>query len=195
MDVSARILQLENDLQRLIKRWDRFFVGDLKVPPSQEKDLLGRRLRLIADQQPHRSADVFRLTQLQHRFMAYRTNWERMLREREEGVRRYVPGRPSQALQWDMPPKASADPPPANDMTSASVEDKEGHDLFGTWKMARTGLGHEVTIDRDAFEKQIEQQRLQIEKKLGCRVVFEVRVGDGRVKLVARRSEHGEAEE
>ncbi len=195
MNVTAKIIQLENDLQHLIKRWDRFFVGDLKVPPIQEKDLLGRRLRLIADQQPRRSADVFRLTQLQHRFMAYRTNWERMLREREEGIRRYVPGRANQALERDLQPKAAAGPLPANDMTSASVQDNEGHDLYDCWKIARTGLGHDVTIDRDAFEKQIEQQRLQIEKKLGCPVEFEVRVGDGRVKLVARRSEHGEAEE
>ncbi len=195
MDVSAKILKLETDLRQLIKRWDRFFAGDLVVPPSSERELMGRQLRMLADRQPHRSADVFRLKQLQYRYMAYSANWERMLREREEGVRRYVPGRPGQASQMGRSPHASVDRPPANEPPSASVKDNGAPDLYDLWTKARKGLGHEVKTDRATFEGQIEQQRQQIERKLGHSVKFEVRVGDGRVKLVVRRMADVEVEE
>jgi hypothetical protein len=195
MDVTAKILQLENDLRQLIKRWDRFFVGDLRVPPIPDKELMGRQLRMLADRQPRRSGDVFRLKQLQHRYMAYSTNWERMLREHEEGVRRYVPGRSGMASRLRRGPEAPIRRPPANEPPSASVEDDRAPDLYDLWKNAREGLGHEVKTDRATFEGQIEGQRQQIEQKLGHTVKFDVRVVDDRVKLVVRRMADAEVGE
>jgi hypothetical protein len=42
-------------------------------------------------------------------------------------------------------------------------------------------------MGRSAFDKQIDQQRDQLQEKLGRQVQFEVRVEDGKVKLAARK--------
>lgn len=190
MDVTNKILQLEGDLRQLIKRWDRFFVGDLRVPPVQEKDLLGRRIRMLSEQHTQRSSDIFRLQQLQHRFMAYATNWQRMLKEQEEGIRRYVPGRrrPSIPVQPPKSPEKAVEELSANDSAPTSVDEGETRSLFDRWKLAKEGLGQDVKMDRALFDRQIADQRRRLEKKMGHPVEFEVSVGDGRVKLSVRKT-------
>ena len=191
MEPTTRITQLERDLRELIKRWDRFFSGELPVPPIREKNVLNRRLRQLGEGGFRRSADQFRIDQLQHRFMSYATNWERMLREREEGVRRYIPGRGS-ARSIPPPPAASGR---TNAQASPSVNEDELQGLFGRWKEAKEGLGQKVGVDASAFEAQIETQRRQLEKKFGQPVKFEVKVESGRVKLTARRVGRPDGEE
>ena len=85
MDLSSTIYSLEGDLRELITRWDRFFSGDLKTPPTREKEILGGRLRALSeDSGGAQSGDRFRLDQLQHRFMSYAMNWQRLLRDRSQ---------------------------------------------------------------------------------------------------------------
>ncbi len=193
MDLSSKINSLEGDLRTLITRWDRFFSGELKMPPSQEKEILGRRLRALAENSGGaHSGDHFRLDQLQHRFMSYAMNWQRLLREREEGVRRFVPGQQEGAGR-------SVSPAPQKVMTNtpppASVDLVDTDDLFERWCSAKAEIGHEVKIDRQAFEAQINQQRQDIEKRMDSTVVMDVTVADGKVKLTARRVEDSDGEE
>jgi hypothetical protein len=191
MRLSARIEVLESEMRQLIKLWERFFAGDIRIPPSQEKDRLGRRLRALAEGRPLRAGESFRLTQLQHRFMSYATNWERMLREREEGVRRWVPG----GRERVQPDRAGAAAATANAGAAATVDIDGRPSLFDSWRRAKEGLGHKVAIDRAAFERQIERQRQALEHKTGHPVEFEVKVDDGRVKLAVRRASGGTGEE
>lgn len=185
MEMSSKIARLEADLKTLITRWDRFFAGDLRVPPVNEKQILGRRIRGLGESQtPIRSADRFRLEQLQHRFMSYVMNWERMLREQEEGVRRYVPGgRPNPVPS----PGAEESPERGNAEDPATVQTGES-DLFDRWCAAKVSVGEDVKMDRQAFENQITSQREKIEGRMGATVVFDVSVVDGNVKLTAKRA-------
>ena len=193
MDISSKINGLEGDLRTLITRWDRFFAGDLRMPPSREKEILRRRLRVLAENSGGaHSGDRFRLDQLQHRFSSYAMNWQRLLREREEGVRRFVPGqkpgvRPSVG---SAPQKEMTDTPPP-----ASVDHIDADDLFERWCQAKAEIGHEVKLDRQAFEAQIDRKRQDIEKRMDSTVVMEITVADGKVKLTARRAENAGGEE
>ena len=186
MDFSSRIISLEGDLRTLITRWDRFFGGDLRMPPVREKEILGRRLRKLTETSSSaHSGDRFRLSQLQHRFMSYSMNWERLLREREEGVRRFVPG---QKTGGRTPVAARPGTTSGNDELPMSVDLGDGEDLFDRWCAVKGEVGQEIKIGRQAFENQIDRQRLEIEKKMGSRVAFDVSVVDGKVKLTARRT-------
>ena len=69
-----------------------------------------------------------------------------------------------------------------------SVDLGDGEDLFDRWCAVKGEVGQEIKIGRQAFENQIDRQRLEIEKKMGSRVVFDVSVVDGKVKLTARRT-------
>jgi len=68
---------------------------------------------------------------------------------------------------------------------------EDGHalaDLLGVtaaWYLQQHG--HEVTVNRSAFEAQIAAEREKLESRLGQKVRFEVLVEDGKVKLAARK--------
>lgn len=192
MDLSSKINGLEGDLRDLIRLWDRFFAGDLKVPPTHEKVAMGRRLRALAeDPSGTHSGDQFRLNQLQHRFMSYAMNWERLLREREEGVRRFIPGKRENVV-------ASGSPIPQQTVTNArpvaSVDQVDSGSLFDRWCAAKADIGQEIKVGRQAFEAQINRQRQDIEAKMGSKVEFEISVAEGKVKLTARRTGNADNE-
>lgn len=187
------ITSLEGDLRTLITRWDRFFAGELRVPPKREKEILGRRLRDLAEKSSgEHSGDRFRLDQLQHRFMSYAVNWERLLREREEGIRRYVPGKKPEA-ESSVSPRPQSPAPNAQPVTSVDLSDVG--DLFDRWCDLKAEIGQGVKIGRQAFENQVNRQRRDIEARMGSEVTFEVAVADGKVKLTARRADSSSEEE
>lgn len=179
MDLEQKIQLLERDLREQVKNWERFFSGGLRVPPEVERARFAQRLRSLAEQGFNRRADQFRVEQLQHRFMTYSQNWERMLREREEG--RSV--RPEGVGSHVTHPQVEE----ANGPTLTSVEPAGGGSLYDRYVSAKRQLGLDVRLNRLEFDRQLEQQRAELQQKLGREVQFEVRVEDGKVKLAARK--------
>jgi len=187
MDLEQKIQMLERDLREQVKNWERFFSGGLRVPPEVERTRFAQRLRTLAEQTFHRRADQFRVEQLQHRFMSYSQNWERMLRDREEG--RLARAEPSM-----MSPSTQPHIEEANGPTVTSVDQSERGSLYDRYVAAKRTLGLGVRMERSEFDQQLERQRAQLEKKLGRQVQFEVRVEDGKVKLAARKVRSRESE-
>ena len=182
MDLSEQLAMVEGALQKLIRDWERFFGGDLRVPPHGERKRLARRLRLLTEDQDGSRAERFRLEQVQHRFMTYSANWERMLREQEEGRGRSVAAiRAAESSSLNVSPAISVDTPMDADLYDRYVAAKKEH-------------GADVAVDRSAFEAQIALQRSKLSKKLGRDVQFDVLVEDGKVRLAARRKKAREQE-
>ncbi len=182
MDLSEQLALVEGALQKQIRDWDRFFAGDLRVPPTGDRKRLERRLRLLAEDKDGSRADRFRLEQIQHRFMTYAANWERMLREREEGRGRSIAAiRAAGSFQPDVSP-------------ALSVDTSKDDDLYDRYVAAKKEHGADVAVDREAFEAQIAMQRSKLSEKLGREVQFDVLVEDGKVRLAARRKKAREEE-
>jgi hypothetical protein len=176
VELTEQIAFLDRVLQEHIRKWERFFAGVEKVPPQIERERLSRRIRLLSEQTVNRRADQFRIEQLQHRFQTYSMNWERLLREREEG--RSAAGQTNPGLRA---------PASANAPAAATVESREEDSLFDRYCAAKAEHGVAVKVDRKTFEEQIESQRKRIEERLGRKVHFEVEVEDGKVRVVARK--------
>lgn len=176
MELTEQIAILERALKEHIRKWEMFFSGVDKIPPMTEKERIARRLRLLSEETIHRRAEQFRIEQLQHRFMTYSQNWERMLREREEGRTANVHTNPELRR-----------PVAANVSRGPSVDETEGDGLFDRYCAAKGEHGHSVTVDRATFDQQIAVQRQKIEERLGTKVRFQVRVEDGNVRVVARK--------
>ena len=189
MDLGDQITTLSRTLSELIKLWERFFAGDIRVPPQNQRINLERRLRQLHDRPGvMRSSDRFRLEQLQHRFMTYSMNWERMLREREEGR-----GRSAAHLRAvSRASKPAPPPPPPNAQRPAAVDPSGADLLFNRYQAAKDKLGQKSGLGREAFKKQIAEQRKGLEKRLGRKVDFDVAVSDGRVKLVVKKDSAAE---
>ena len=185
--MNGTITQLEQELRQLIRTWERFFSGDIRVPPIREKTALARKLRHLSEHPPRQSSDRFRAEQLQHRYTTYAANWERLLREKEEGIQRGRPVKHSVAMSTA--PKAESLPKTA--ATAANVPAagtvRKTEDLYSRWIKAKAGLGQTSGMSREAFDNKLEAQKRQLEKKLGCRVKFDVKVDGNKVKLTARK--------
>ncbi len=179
MDLEQKIQMLERDLRDQVKNWERFFSGGLRVPPVVEKTRFAQRLRTLAEQTFNRRADQFRVEQLQHRFMSYSQNWERMLRDREEGRLARDEGMSS--------PRTQPHVEEANGPTVTSVDSPGRGSLYDRYVSAKRQLGLDVRMGRSEFDQQLDRQREQLQEKLGRQVQFEVRVEDGKVKLAARK--------
>lgn len=178
MNLAEQLAIVDHALQGLIRDWERFFAGDLRVPPHDDRDRLARRLRLLAESSAGSRADRYRLEQIQHRFMTYSQNWERMLREREEGrIRGGAPVRH---------PTAESPAPRPNVRQRSAVDDQGDGSLYDRWAAAKRSQGLEVGVDRATFEHQLAEQRTKIEAKLGNEVRFDVLIDDGKVRLAAR---------
>lgn len=178
MNLGEQLELVERALQALIRDWERFFAGDLRVPPHDDKDRLARRLRLLAESAAGSRVDRYRLEQIQHRFMTYSQNWERMLREREEGRTR---GGPSAGR-----PVAEAPAPRPNVRAPSAVDAQERESLYDRYVAAKRANGLEVGVDRTTFESQLAEQRQKLQARHGGEVRFEVMVEDGKVRLAAR---------
>ena len=187
MRLDAELNRIEQAIRDLILEWERYFAGDRRVPPQQERAALEGRLRSLSER-IRRAADRFRLEQLQHRLMTYAQNWERLLREREEGRGRSVAA--LRAMRGAGPPTAAGPArSPGDGGASASVDRGGDSDLYTRYLAARRRAGLEGRVDREAFSAQIEAQRSRIEARLGASVTFDVVVEGGKVKLAARRGD------
>lgn len=185
MDLEQKIQMLERDLREQVKNWERFFSGRLRVPPVVEKTRFAQRLRTLAEQKFNRRADQFRVEQLQHRFMSYSQNWERMLRDREEGR---LPGDGGVSS-----PRTHPHVEEANGPTVTSVDSSGRESLYDRYVSAKRQLGLDVRMGRSEFDQQLDRQREQLQEKLGRQVQFEVRVEGGKVKLAARKVRNRES--
>ena len=176
MELIEQIAILERTLQEHIRKWERYFSGVDRVPPQDEKERINRRIRRLAEQTVNRRAEQFRIEQLQHRFMTYSQNWERMLREREEG-RAVQPHTDSELRRT----------PAANAAGAGSVDKAEERSLFDRYRTAKTERGLDVGVDRETFDKQIAEQRKKIEERLGRKVRFDVQIEGDKVRVVAKK--------
>jgi hypothetical protein len=176
MELIQEIAMLEGVLQKHIRKWEMYFSGVERVPPQVERERINRRIRMLAEQTVNRRAEQFRIEQLQHRFQTYSQNWERMLREREEG--RSVQPHTDHELRM---------PEVANDTAITSVDKTEESSLFDRYKTAKSERGIDIGVDRETFNKQIAEQRKKIEERLGRKVRFEVQVENDKVRVVARK--------
>jgi hypothetical protein len=176
MELIDQITVLERTLQEHIRKWERYFSGVDRVPPQEEKERINRRIRRLAEMTVNRRAEQFRIEQLQHRFMTYSQNWERMLREREEG--RTVQPHTDAELRRS---------PAANAAAAGSVDKAEESSLFERYRSAKAERGLDVGVDRETFDQQIAEQRKRIEERLGREVRFDLQIEGDKVRVVAKK--------
>jgi len=177
MELIEQIAMLEGVLQKHIRKWEMYFSGVERVPPQDERERINRRIRLLAEQTVNRRAEQFRIEQLQHRFQTYSQNWERMLREREEGRAAAQPHTDHELR------RAAA----ANDTAKGSVDKAEEDSLFDRYRTAKSERGLDIGVDRKTFDQQIAEQRKKIEERLGRKVRFDVQIENDKVRVVARK--------
>ncbi|MDX1382515.1 MAG: MXAN_5187 C-terminal domain-containing protein [Thermoanaerobaculia bacterium] len=162
--------QLEEQVKTLRIEFERFFNGDLDIPPSDLQESIRRR---IADLRTQRKSNVdnFRLTGLEARFSAYSEMFMRRMRnqERQGGRRSAAPARTVDVAEGIVFGD-TVDPELVKPLYRSLYQD-----------------GSRKTVDPDAFAAYLARQHQLIRDKSGCRQVrFRVVEEDGKPKLKAK---------
>ena len=77
--------KLEEDIRRLKNRYDQFFNGIQKIPPSFERHQIEAMVHEISKQKMRDNTRRFRFNTILSRYNQFREMWARKMREREEG--------------------------------------------------------------------------------------------------------------
>ncbi|HEX7808056.1 MAG TPA: hypothetical protein VF608_05020, partial [Thermoanaerobaculia bacterium] len=77
--------KLEEDIRRLKNKYDQFFHGITKVPPSFERHQVESYIHELSRQKMRDNGRRFRFNTVLSRYNQFREMWGRKMREREEG--------------------------------------------------------------------------------------------------------------
>ena len=185
LSIARDLDLLDKSIATLKLDYERFFSGDLKVPPLPVRKSVEQVLRRVGNVSLDRAEERFRLQALQSRFTALSELWEKRLLAREEGRSRVGP-----AVRV-RPVERPAAAPPGDARAAASVKGSGRGDLrslFDRYCAARAALGEDASRLRyDRFEELVKRQAAEIRKATGAtRLAFDVQTRDGKVRLVGR---------
>lgn len=185
--------KLEEDIRRLKNKYDQFFTGIIKVPPSFERHQVEAYVHELSKQKMRDNTRRFRFNTILSRYNQYREMWGRKMREREEGPADF---RRRQALMTAAPP-----PPPAPEARPRVTSDgadpyvrmapgsngDEIRKLYDEIEREHTKLGKAPNVSLEQLTKMIQQQSELVRAKYKVKTVaFRVETVDGKVKLKAK---------
>ena len=186
--------KLEEDIRKLKNKYDQFFTGIVKVPPSFERHQVENFIHEMNKQKMRDNARRFRFGTITSRYNQFREMWARKMRESEEGPMDF---RRRQAAMTAAAAAAAAPPPPAQPVTSArpdpyvkvspGTNGDEIRNLYEQIQREHLKMGKmpNVTVEQLATMVQ-KQSELVREKYHVSTVAFRVETVDGKVKLKAK---------
>lgn len=189
--------KLEEDIRRLKSRYDQFFNGITKLPPSFERHQIEGAIHEISKQKMRDNTRRFRFTTILSRYNQYREMWGRKMREREEGPLEFrrrqaamdAPLKPpsgAQPIVKDLPVVTSAGADPYVRMTPGA-NGEELRKLFGEIERAHLDMGKLPNVSLEQLATMIQKQGDIVRAKYNVKTVaFRVETIDGKVKLKAK---------
>ena len=186
--------KLEEDTRRLKNKYDQFFTGITKMPPTHERHLLEVYIHELGKQKIRDNTRRFRYQQLLSRYNQYRELWGRRMREREEGPLDFR--RRKAALSEPSHPPSPA--PPRAGVTSAAADPyvvkvmpgSNGEDikkLYNEIEKEHRKLGKVPSISFEQLAAMVQKQSSVVRERYHVEAVaFRVDVVDGKVKLKAK---------
>jgi hypothetical protein len=184
LDVSIRQLQV---------KWDLFFNGAEKKPPSDLQTQVEALVRRYANTEIRNNGDRFRYQSLSARFTSFNELWQKRLRLREEGKVFGMHGLRAETL----PPPPAAPPPPRPAAPGAAPGEFRVSDpsrdttavqaLYEAFAAERQRTGAGAAPAFEAFRDLIGQQAARIRSEKGAAAVdFRIETNGGKVSLKAR---------
>lgn len=186
--------KLEEDIRKLKNKYDQFFAGIQKVPPSHERHLVEVYIHELSRQKIRDNARRFRLSTVLSRYNQYREMWGRKMREREEGPldfrrRQAALSQPSEASRPERTGGSrvtSSDSDPYVKLVAGS-NGEEIRRIYEKIEKEQQKLGKQPGVTFDQLRNMIEKQSEAVRARYNVNAVaFRVDVVDGKVKLKAK---------
>ena len=185
--------KLEEDIRKLKNKYDQFFTGITKTPPSFERHQLESMIHELSKQKIRDNTRRFRFSTILSRYNQYREMWGRKMREREEGPLDF---RRRQAMM-ESAPVVPPPPPQRGPVTSAAADPyvrmtpgangEEIRKLYGEIERAHLEMGKLPNMSLEQLASMIQKQSDVVRAKYNVKTVaFRVETIDGKVKLKAK---------
>jgi hypothetical protein len=187
LDVTMRQLQV---------KWDLFFNGQEKKPPSDLQGQVEQLIKRYANSEIRNNGERFRYQSLSARYTTFNELWQKRLRVREEGKAFGVHGLRADKLPTPAPaapppaPAAAARPAPHPGeirVVDASRDADAVQELYNRFVEERIRAGEAHAPVFENFRDLIHQQTERIRSEKGAQAVdFRLETRDGKVSLKAR---------
>jgi hypothetical protein len=190
MPLSQDLDQLDVSIRQLHRKWDMFFSGVEKRPPSELHSKVEKLVRKYAFSEISNNTDRFRYQTLTSRFNTFNELWQKRLRAREEGRAFGLHG--ARAAPSPTPPSPEPGARPRAGGGEFRVQDP-GRDetavraLYERFVEERQRTGEAGAPAYESFKKLIGRQTAKIIGDKGARAVdFRLDTSGGKVALKAK---------
>ncbi|MDQ3280246.1 MAG: hypothetical protein M3Q69_02405 [Acidobacteriota bacterium] len=186
--------KLEEDIRRLKNKYDQFFTGITKVPPSFERHQVESYIHELSKQNIRDNARRFRFNTIISRFNQFREMWGRKMREREEGPLDFRRRQAALSRQDELPTAPKAAPPR---VTSSAADPyvrmapgsngEQIRQLYDAIESEHLKMGKHASLSLEQLAAMIQKQSDMVREKYNVKTVaFRVETVDGKVKLKAK---------
>ncbi|MBV8516458.1 MAG: hypothetical protein JO197_03550 [Acidobacteria bacterium] len=186
--------KLEEDIRKLKNKYDQFFTGIIKIPPSFERHQLESYIHELSKQKMRDNTRRFRFNTVLSRYNQFREMWARKMREREEGPLDYR--RRQAALSAPEPERERHAPPPPRVTSGAAdpyvrmtpgANGEQIRQLFDAIEREHAKLGKLPNLTLEQLAVMVQKQTEIVRDKYHVHTVaFRVETVDGKVKLKAK---------
>ena len=195
MALSEDLDRLDTTLRQLQVKWDLFFNGQEKKPPSDLQSQVEQLIKRYANSEIRNNGERFRYQGLSARYTTFNELWQKRLRAREEGKAFGMHGIRAEQMSLRRPaapppgPQAPRPGPAAGEIrvADASRDQDAVQQLYNRFVEERIRAGETHAPVFENFRDLIRQQTERIRAEKGARAVdFRLETRDGKVSLKAR---------
>jgi len=178
--------RLDITIRQLQVKWDLFFSGAERKPPSDLQTQVELLIKRYANSEIRNNGERFRYQSLSARFTTFNELWQKRLRVREEGKAFGVHGLRADQLPPPAPPRASA--APGEIRVSDPIQEQAAvRALYERFVEERRRTGEAKAPAFESFRDLIGKQTARIRAEKGASAVdFRLETRDGKVSLKAR---------
>jgi hypothetical protein len=184
IDIDDDLHVLDVKIKTLKRDYEHYFCGTRQREPAQLRSEVERILRLWTNKHIHNTASRFQLNNLNSRFFSFRQQWDRILREMEQGT--YKP----HLFKADLHDRereergGAVDSPSGRNPSDSKKAEKE---TIASYLDTRMACGESVKgLSETKVKAFLDKQRDTLKEKFKCKdVKFRVDVVNGKAKLKA----------
>ena len=181
-DIERDLQSLAAEMRRLEAEYNMFFAGRLPRPPWETRNRVESIIKYWSGAIIGTSAERFRFSTLQSRYVAFRDLWDRGMHAREEGragpFGRGAPGVVDRSAESGEVVHEAAFSNPRSEMDKVE-------NLYQSLMSARREAGQEV-VPFHKFANFVRDQVKQFQEGGDSEVAFRVAVKDGQVSFTVR---------
>jgi hypothetical protein len=192
MPLSEDLDKIDVIIRQLQVKWDMFFSGAEKKPPSELQSQVESLIRRHSNAEIRNNGERFRFQGLTARYSTFNELWQKRLRAREEGKVFGMHGLRAETMTPPAPPP----PPPRAKGGAAPGEFRVGdvgrdtdavRALYQQFVEERRRAGEGGAPGFDNFRQLIDQQTTRLRSEKGAQAVdFRLETKNGKVSLKAR---------